>query len=113
MRHKLPNYLRTYRKGVELTQTEVAYLLGCRNAAKVSRYERFARQPDLEVVFAYEAVFRVPARELFAGVFQHVERTVSRRVRCLVRRLERTPHPRLARKADFLRSVSLGLLKKP
>ena len=38
--HKLENYLRTYRKRSGLTQREVAFLVGCRNGAQVSRYER-------------------------------------------------------------------------
>jgi len=61
--HKLENYLRTYRKQSGLSQDEVAYLLGCQNGTKVSRYERFARKPSLETLFAYEVVFGAPARE--------------------------------------------------
>ena len=74
MSHKLENYLRTYRKRSGLSQDEVAYLLGCQNGTKVSRYERFARKPSLETLFAYEVVFGAPARELFAGVYQKVGR---------------------------------------
>ncbi len=36
--HKLANYLRAYRKRSGLSQSEVAYLLGCKNGAQVSRY---------------------------------------------------------------------------
>ena len=68
MAHRLPNYLRTHRKRAGLSQDEVAFLLGCRSGAKVSRYERLARRLSLETAFAYEALFGVPARELFAGV---------------------------------------------
>lgn len=110
MPNKLLNYLRTYRKGIGLTQDEVAYLLGCRSGAKVSRYERFGRQPNLETVLAYEAIFRIPARELFAGLNQGVERKTLRRVRVLIRRLSRVPpNPATRRKVEFLRGVSLGL----
>jgi len=69
MAYKLNNYLRTYRKRASLSQDEVAYLLGCRSGAKVSRYERFARQPTLQTALAYEAIFGVPVRELFAGIY--------------------------------------------
>ncbi len=109
MPSKLPNYLRTARKAASLTQAEVAYLLGGRTGAKVSRYERFRQQPQLETVFAYEAIFRIPARELFAGVYQQIERKTRRRVRTLSRRLGKVPpDAALRRKAEFLRVVSLG-----
>ena len=72
--HKLENYLRTYRKRSGLSQDEVAFLLGCQNGTKVSRYERFARKPSLETLFAYEVVFGASARELFAGAYQKVEK---------------------------------------
>jgi len=87
MAHRLPNYLRTHRKRAGLSQDEVAYLLGCRSGAKVSRYERLARRPSLETAFAYEAVFGVPARELFAGIFEKVEREVVKRARVLAGKL--------------------------
>ena len=59
---KLDNYLRTYRKKLGLTQREVSFLLGCHGGAKVSRYERTGRIPDLKTIFAFEAIFRKPAR---------------------------------------------------
>ena len=110
MSHKLPNYLRAYRKGVGFTQAELAYLLGCRTGAKVSRHERFGRQPAIETVFAYETIFRVPARDLFAGISQRVERQTLIRARVLIRRLSKKPGDSVtARKTEFLREVSLGL----
>ena len=107
MSRKLKNYLRTYRKRAGLSQVEMAYLLGCRSGAKVSRYERFARQPSLQAVFAYEVVFGVPARELFGGVFQQVEGATLRRAQSLVRKLKATkPDSIAARKLKVLRSAT-------
>src|SRR2546429_9576493 len=65
--HKLENYLRTYRKRSGLTQREVAFLVGCRNGAQVSRYEKRRRLPPLRTALACEAAFGVPVAELFAG----------------------------------------------
>ncbi len=87
--HKLQNYLRTHRKRAGLSQDEVAFLLGCRSGAKVSRYERFARLPTLRSAFAYEVIFRTPVSELFAGVFQKVECETTRRAKLLAQRLNR------------------------
>src|SRR5207245_5960688 len=95
---RLPNYLKTYRKRAGLSQDEVAFLLGCRSGAKVSRYERLARRPSLETAFAYEAVFGVPARELFAGVFEKVEGQIKKRARVLAGKLGVTETDRTIRR---------------
>ena len=62
---QLPNYLRTHRKRLGLSQDEVAYLLGAESGAKASRYERFSREPGFRTALACEAVFQRPIRELF------------------------------------------------
>lgn len=85
--HKLKNYVRTYRKRMGLSQNEVAYLLGCRSGAKVSRYERFEREPGLETALACEVIFHVSVRELFAGLFEEVERKTFRRMVSLAEKL--------------------------
>src|SRR5437762_13043164 len=96
MSHKLENYLRTYRKQSGLSQDEVARSSGCQNGTKVSRYERFARKPSLETLFAYEVVFGAPARELFAGAYQKVEKRISNRAQLLTRILNRATPERMA-----------------
>jgi len=107
--HKLENYLRTYRKRSGLSQDEVAYLLGCQNGTKVSRYERFARKPSMETLFAYEVVFGAPARELFAGGYQKVERTTQKRAQLLTRKLNRaTPDKMATRKLQILKAITSG-----
>ena len=107
MAHRLPNYLKTYRKRAGLSQDEVAYLLGCRSGAKVSRYERLARRPSLETAFAYEALFGTSARELFAGVYEKVEREVVKRARVLAGKLNATqPERTVRRKLDRLKAMA-------
>jgi hypothetical protein len=73
----------------------VAWLLGCRAGSKVSRYERFARTPSLLTVFAYEIIFRTPARDLFAGTFEAASLSTLKRTRELITRLKRRPSNRL------------------
>jgi transcriptional regulator with XRE-family HTH domain len=110
---KLDNYLRTYRKKLGLTQREVAFLLGCHGNAKVSRYERQGPIPNLKTIFAYEAIFQKPARELFAGIYDRAERETLRRARLLVTRLrKRRESPLLARKIASLRAVVEGGLEE-
>ena len=89
---KLENYLRTYRKQSGLTQDEVGFLLGRRNGAQVSRYEKRHRLPPLETALACEEIFGVPVSELFAGVRQSVGRDIlKRRLELRARLQTKTP----------------------
>lgn len=84
----LPNYLRAARKRLALSQDDVAFLLGAESGAKVSRYERFAREPGLRTALACEALFHTPVSELFAGLYQTAEQEVAARARLLARKAE-------------------------
>ena len=101
------SYLRTHRKRGGLSQDEMAFLLGYQSGTKISRFERQARQPNLETVIACQVVFGIPAHKLFPGVFAEVEKTVTERARQLSDRLraeKRTPV--LRHKLAILRAIS-------
>lgn len=80
---QLPNYLRANRKRLALSQDEVAFLLGTKSGAKISRYERFDRNPNLETALAFEVIFQRPMRELFSGIYQKVKHEVASRAKTL------------------------------
>ena len=106
MKHRLPNYLRTYRKRAGFTQDDIAYLLGCRSGAKVSRYENFSRLPGIKTCFAYSVIFRVSQQELFAGEYQKVEKEVLMRARRMIKKYKGSEDdPRLHQKINFLRVI--------
>lgn len=86
---QLPNYLLSNRKRLALSQEEVAFLLGTENGQQVCRHERFAREPNLETAFAYEAIFKRSASELFSGLYQKVEQEVAARAKILAQRTHR------------------------
>ena len=88
---QLPNYLRSNRKRLALSQDEVAFLLGTRSGEKVCRDERFMREPTLEMALAYVAIFKRPAEELFGGLYQKVEKQVAERAKVLVSRMDGQP----------------------
>lgn len=88
---KLDNYLRTHRRRSGLTQTEVAAVLGCKSGSQISRHERRVRTPELERALAYEALYRAPVRELFAGRYEKVERRTFERAWALALRLGKQP----------------------
>jgi len=105
---KLQNYLRTHRRRHNLSQSEVAMLLGAVSGAKVSRYENFARMPGALTVFAFEIVFNQPASELFAGTYHAVRLEVQERARRMVEQLEARPAPRdkdTIRKLELFRAI--------
>ena len=85
----LPNYIRTHRKRVYLTQGEVAFLLGSKSSAVICRHEHFQQTPNLQTLLAYEMLFRTPVRSLFGGVHNKVEHQLRQRVRLLLRKLAR------------------------
>jgi len=84
----------------------VAFLLGCQNGTKVSRYENFARRPSFETALAYQVMFGAPPGELFAGIYQKVEQTIKKRTQVLAQKLGRaTPSPTLSRKLEALKAI--------
>ena len=103
----LQNYLKTYRKRGGLTQDEMAYLLGCQDGAKVSRYERLHRQPNLETALGCQVVFGVPAHELFPGMYKQVEQNIIPRAQLLSKQVTHgTPDPYTNRKIEALNSIT-------
>lgn len=89
--HRLDNYLRSYRKRSGLTQREVALLLGWKNGAQLSRYEKRHRLPPLRTALACEAIYKIPVAELFAGVHHSVNRQILIRINTLVADLREKP----------------------
>jgi len=107
LQRRLPNYLRASRKQAGLSQDDLAFLLGCDSGTKVSRYELFRRQPGLPTVFALEAVFGKPARELFAGMFEDAEQQTAERARRLIERLHKhRDGAQLRRKLALLQTIA-------
>lgn len=107
MAFHLPNYLGTHRKRAGFTQAEVAFLLGCRSGAKVSRYERCGREPQLRTVLAYEVTFRVRTDELFTGIHRQVAKDVRQRAALLAKRIGRGKPDRFtARKLAALKAIT-------
>jgi len=84
---KLPNYIRTYRKRTNLTQKEVAFLLGSKTSAHVCRHERLEQAPNLQTLLAYEMLFRTPVRNLFGEMHHDVEQKLLQRIRLLIQKL--------------------------
>src|SRR6185503_14836953 len=87
---KLSTHLRGNRKRSALSQDEIAFLLGVESGAKMSRYERFLRNPRLVTALALEVIFQKPIRELFPGLYRQVSDSVISRVKVLAKKLNST-----------------------
>jgi transcriptional regulator with XRE-family HTH domain len=110
---RLSNYLRTHRKRLGLSQAELAHLLGAEGGAKVCRYEKFVRVPTLETALACEVVFKKPVSELFAGLYQNIERRLAIRAKRLAQRNDSgKPGPHTVRKRQLLAAMAAPLDKK-
>ena len=107
-KRQLNNYLRTHRKRLGFSQSEIARLCACHCGTKVSRYERFEREPTLRNALIFEAIFHMPVRQLFPGIFQEVEHRTILQARALLRRLEDTEskNPATSRKIIVLREIA-------
>ena len=104
---QLSNYLLSNRKRLGLSQDEVAFLLGAQSGSKVSRYEKFAREPSLATALAFEAIFQKPASELFAGLYQKVDGEVAGRAKALAHRtVYQKPTRENAHKRQTLASIA-------
>jgi len=90
MASRLKHYLRTHRRRSGFSESELSYLLGCNDASKVSRYERFERIPSLKTALLYQAVLGVPVAELFAGMYQEAEKEAAKQAKELSLKLEKT-----------------------
>lgn len=103
---QLSNYLRSNRRRLDLSQGEVAFLLGQASSAQVSRHEHSEHIPSLEIALAYEAIFQRPLSEVFGGMYQKAEREVSERAKALAATTDRSLTKREAAKRKMLAALA-------
>ena len=106
---RLPNYLRLHRKRLGLTQAEMAFLLGYKNSARVSRFERFQSQPNFVTAMQYETIFGVTIDTLFPGIAFHSRGVIRKRCLKLMVKLERANTPVALRKSQALGKLAEAL----
>ena len=98
-----------FRRSAGLTQKEVAYLLGVPHPSQISRMERSVRDPNLQTLLAYELLFRTPARRLFAGVQEEVDKRTTGRAKRLLSRLNKiAANAQVDRKRETLQALIEG-----
>ena len=104
MSKPLPNYIRSFRRKADLSQEDLARLLGGSAGSTPLRHEDYQRVPLLETTLRYAAIFRTDPRELFAGFYAKEIEIVKENARQLLRELDETSAS--ARKIAFLRVLA-------
>ncbi len=74
---RIVSYLRTLRKKSNLSQRELAQLLGYSNEVPVSRHERGVTVPPFRIALSYQVIFKVPASDIFPSISQTIEQNIE------------------------------------
>ena len=104
MSQPLPNYIHMFRQKADLSQDDLARLLGGIAGTTVLRHEAYKRIPLWETALRYAAIFRIDPRELFAGYYQKESQVVKENAQKLLKELNETSAS--ARKIAFLRVLA-------
>jgi transcriptional regulator with XRE-family HTH domain len=113
MTKRLKTYVRPARRRSGLTQRELAFLVGVKDGAAVSRMERLKRVPSLLWTRACALVFDIPAAQLFPQMFREIHEVVRRRANDLYEELQGNPSKATRLKLDFLEELLARLDREP
>lgn len=93
-RHCMANLfrrMRACRKATQLSQRELAFLVGLRSQSSVSEVESGDTQPGLLTVLACIALFDLSPQELLPGVVAGIEEALLAKARALHAEIEADP----------------------
>lgn len=82
------NYLRTYRKQTQITQSDIAFLLGKEDNSNLSRCEKGRRSPSVEMIMVYHLLFNTPVLSFFTNQREAVKQNLILRIKELVENLK-------------------------
>jgi DNA-binding XRE family transcriptional regulator len=111
MHPRLTSYLRPLRRRWGLTQKELAFLIGAKTGAVVSRAEGERRLPTLATAVALASIFDAEVRALFPGLLSQIHKAVLYRATVLYEELQGNPSKATRVKLDFLETVLARLEK--
>lgn len=103
----IASYLRSHRLKSGMSQRELAELIGIVEHHQVSNHERSASVPSLLAALSYEAVFGVPAAQLFPGIYETIRANVRERLAEWEEKLKNTtfkgrPAQAIAQKLEWI-----------
>jgi len=75
----IPNYIWKYRKRKKYGQKRIAHLLGHKNSAHLSSWERGKAQPTLQNALKLALILKTPVEDLFGGLYRNLSREIEKR----------------------------------
>ena len=100
------NYLRTYRKQTQITQSDIAFLLDKEDNSNLSRCEKGKRSPSMEMIMVYHLLFNTPVISFFTNQRDAVKQHLIRRIKELIDDLEREePTENIQSRMEYLKSA--------
>ena len=104
--HNLPNYVRAARKHANLSQHDLAFLMGYKTDSQVSRCERVAQTPTLRTALLFAFILDIPLQELFSGLIEDDIEAIRSRAGTLYKKIAaRSPTTKTGRRSEFLHSL--------
>lgn len=85
------NYIKAYRRRTNLTQQELAFLLGYADNSHVSRVEQGKQEPSLSDTITCELLFNLAACRLFPDVYTSISNKLLQRLDLLQQHLNGEP----------------------
>lgn len=76
---RIRNSLWIFRKRMNYAQKEAAFLLGHRNTAQLSRYEKSRRIPSLKTALKLEIIYAAPMRLLFSELYNEIREEIRKK----------------------------------
>ena len=101
----LPSYIRMHRKRLQLSQREVAFLLGLSSQTIISQHEFLQRVPQAKALLKYEALFDAHMGDLFPKLRADAEDELVVRVQSLMNELDANQDLPSARKLKLLEEL--------
>jgi len=102
---KVSCYLRTLRREWEVTQDEVAFLMGKGDRNRVSDIERGKARPNVREILAYALIFGFPSRDIFPAFYDELEEAVMRNAYELDQQFEGKSSLKALRKRKLLNEM--------
>ena len=105
--------LRSFRRAHNLTQSDLAHLLGLKGTDHVAKMERGEREPSRDVLLKLKLIFGKPEDELVPSVVEEAADALWYAVQELRNRLIGRNDHRSKRKMELLDSISSRLALRP
>ena len=105
------NFLRTFRKQTDVTQSDIGFLMNLPDYSNISRWEKGHRTPSIEMLLLYHLLFNVPIDALFERQKNGMNEYLINRIELLIKDLKQLEQsPKVDSRIAFLASALTRLI---